>query len=180
MYSYKYKYKYLLFLYPGVLILSSGGGCCGGFDHLFPAAGVVARRGHPLQPGQFKSSLPIKHQSCSSRYSLAPKTILSLPPPVLPDPLIRYTLPQNQATRFIDCTIETRVISPSAVQMQVKARDSQRDHWDLPDSARQPRRLRLSALDDHVAKRVSMRKGAADRCWSVHLQHRQNKPRSSD
>ena len=60
-----------------------------------------------------------------------------------------------------------------------KLRDSQRGHWDLPDVP-DNRGLRRSALDDHVAKRVSMGKGAADRCWSVHLQYRQYKPRSSD
>lgn len=149
--------------------------CCRGCCPQGSSPATSRSSNHPYQ-SNIKAAHPAIHWHGSGT-----QTILSLPPPVLPDPLIRHTLPQNQATRFIDCTIEKRGLSArQPFRCKSKARDSQRDHWDLPDLPDKPGRLSLSALDDHVAKRVSMRKGAADRCWSVHLQHRQNKPRSSD
>lgn len=94
---------------------------------LLPAGVIPCNQGssnHPYQ-SNIKAAHPAIHWP--------PKQFSHCPHQFFRIPLYAIPYPQNQATRFIDCTIETRVISPSAVQMQVKARDSQRDHWDLPD-----------------------------------------------
>ena len=61
---------------------------------IFFAAGVTARRGHSLQPSQFNH--PYQSNVKAAQPAIHwPQTILSLPPPVLPDSLIRYTQPSH-------------------------------------------------------------------------------------
>ena len=133
-YKYKYGGTYLIIIILYVLILS-GGGCCAGFEvrPSFFAAGVVARRGHPLQPGQFNHPYQSNIKAAHPRYSLAPNNFLTAPTSSsgCPYRLIRYTKTKPHGSLIAPS--KTRLISPSAVQMQVKARDSQRDHWDLPN-----------------------------------------------
>ena len=131
------KYTYGGTCYSYVLNSIIGGGCCAGPDHLFLLQGLLPAGVIPCNQG---SSIILTNQNIKAAHPAihwhgsGTQTILSLPPPVLPDPLIRYTLPQNQATRFIDCTIENKAYQPvSRADASQKARDSQRDHWDLPD-----------------------------------------------
>lgn len=141
--------------YSYVLILSSAGRCCGGFDHLFFAAGVVAHRGHP--PATSAVQIILTNQTSKQLIPLftgPQNNSLTAPHQFFRIPLYAIRYPKTKPHGSWIAPSKQGLSAPSAVQMQVKARDSQRDHWDLPDVplCQTTEGLRLSALDDHVAQ----------------------------
>ena len=113
---------------------------------IFFAAGGCCPQGSVPVTIAVQSSLPIKHQSCSISYPLAPNNSLTAPTSSSGFP---YTLYQNQATRFIDCTIEQGLSArqPFRCKSNVGIAKGITGMYKYQTTEG----LRLSALDDHVA-----------------------------